>query len=282
MESGYQIESRPKLGYRLLGSPDLLFPHELESLKSSLVGRRIEHRERADSTQRVAKQLALEGAEEGTVVVAEVQTAGKGRRGRRWFSPPGGIYLSIILRPQLEPPRVPLLTLLGGVAVAKALRRGCGLKPKLKWPNDVLLGGKKVGGVLTEVCAEAEVINHCVLGVGVNANFGVSQLPRSIRETSTTLLEELGRPVQRLRLAREVLEQVDRLYKGIRKPNKILEEWRSLDCTRGAWVRVDGAQGVFEGRALGINSNGALIVRLPSGDVKKILAGDVSIKLKGS
>lgn len=280
-KEGYDIKSKPRAGYRLIKSPDLLLPYEIEDgLQTELFGREIHHFREVGSTQEVAKWLAIKGAREGGIVVAEVQTGGKGRRGRLWHSPSGGIYLSIILRPNISPSHAPVLTLLAGAAIARVLRRLYGLKAELKWPNDVMVGDKKICGILTEIGAETEVVNYCILGIGINANIESSHFPSEIRGAATSLKEELGKEISRAELTKGVLEEIEHLYFIFRDqgPAPILEEWRALTNTLGAMVKVTDQAKVVEGRAVDVDQDGALILELADGSSKRIIAGDVSLR----
>jgi BirA family biotin operon repressor/biotin-[acetyl-CoA-carboxylase] ligase len=280
-KEGYDIDSKPKIGYRLVAPPDLLLPYEVEDgLRTDFIGKEIHHYGEVSSTQEEARRLAAEGAKEGTVVIAEVQTRGKGRRGREWHSPVGGVYMSVILRPQISPARAPLLTLLAGVAVAKALRRLYGLKAELKWPNDVMVGDRKICGILTEMAAETEAIDYCIVGIGINANVELAHFPQEFRASTTSLKEELGARISRAELVRDLLGEMERLYIVFKErgPAPILEEWKTLTNTLGAWVQVIGQREVVEGRAVDVDQDGALIIRLADGSSKRIIAGDLSLR----
>ncbi|MFQ6129420.1 MAG: biotin--[acetyl-CoA-carboxylase] ligase [Candidatus Hadarchaeaceae archaeon] len=278
---GYSIESKPRRGYRLIAAPDLLLPYEVRrGLKTKFVGREISYYKEVDSTQEIAKRLATKGFEEGTLVVAETQTTGKGRRSRNWYSPEGGVYLSIILRPEVSPSRAPLMALLAGLATAKTIRKLYKLKVELKWPNDILVNDRKVGGVLIEIAAEADIINWLVVGIGLNANTKAS-LPRELRKTAVSLEEECGRKISRMELVRKLLEEVEQLYLIFKKHGSapILEGWKSMTNTLGVPVRVTNGK-VIEGKAVDVDQDGALIIKLADGSVRRVVAGDVSLRRK--
>jgi BirA family biotin operon repressor/biotin-[acetyl-CoA-carboxylase] ligase len=280
-KEGYDVDSKPRIGYRLVAVPDLLLPYEVEDgLRTDLIGKEIHHYREIGSTQEAARGLAAEGAKEGTVVIAEIQTRGKGRRGRKWYSPVGGVYMSVILRPQISPARAPLLTLLAGVVVAKALRRLYNLKAELKWPNDVMVKDRKICGILTEMTAETEAINYCIVGIGVNANVELAHFPPEFRASTTSLKEELGARVSRVELVRDLLGEIERLYAVFKErgPAPILEEWKILTNTLGTQVQVIGQTEVVEGRAVDVDQDGALIIRLADGSLKRIIAGDLSLR----
>ena len=192
---GYVIEGSPRRGYRLLAVPDKLLPEEvLQGLKTRVFTGPVHHFETLDSTNDLAKELAVQGAPEGTVVVAEAQTGGRGRLGREWDSPPGvGLYVSLVLRPMLPPMELPQITLTTAVAVVRAVRRVAGVAPGIKWPNDLLLNGKKLGGILTEMETESDRIRHVVVGLGLNVNN--PGFPPELAATATSLTLTAGRSV---------------------------------------------------------------------------------------
>lgn len=280
---GYLIESRAARGYRLIAIPDLLLPFEIRrGLKTKFVGRRIFHYEEVSSTQEVAKRLATEGGEEeGALVVAESQTAGRGRRNRGWCSPRGGLYLSIILKPKMPPSRAPLMALLAGLAIAKTIRKICGLKAELKWPNDILIRGKKVGGILIEIAAEADLISWIVVGIGLNANVRLSSLSPELRMTATSLEEECKEKVSRVEILRKLLEEVEHLCQILKEEGAeaILKEWKSMTNIMGVPVRVTNGD-VIEGVAVDLDQEGALIIKTYEGKIRRVVAGDVSLRRK--
>lgn len=278
---GYDIHSKPRIGYRLVAAPDLLLPYEVEDgLRTDFIGKEIHHYRKVSSTQEAAKGLAAEGAKEGTVVIAETQTRGKGRRGREWHSPAGGVYMSVIPRPQINPARTPLLTLLAGVAVAKVLRRIYNLKAELKWPNDVMINDKKICGILTEMTAETEAVNYCIVGIGINANIQLAHFPPEIRASTTSLRKKLSGHVSRVELVRDLLWEIEQLYTVFKErgPAPILEEWKSLTNTLGAWVQITGQTEVVKGRAVDLDQDGALNIRLTDGSLRRIIAGNLSLQ----
>lgn len=281
-ELGYTIEAVPSQGYRLLASPDLLIPVEIAcGLGTDLIGRKrlICFRE-TDSTNDIAFKLAEEGAVEGTVVAAEAQRRGKGRRGRHWESPPGvNLYCSVILRPPILPPQAPQLTFLSAVAVARAVAAITPLVPAIKWPNDILVGGRKVAGLLNEMSAETEKVNFIVLGIGININMAPSQFPPDLRHPASSLATEGGAPLNRLAVTRALLEALDTLYAsylsngfpGIRK------EWLERSAVAGRRVRVSFHDREVSGEVTGIDDDGALLLKLADGGTERVLAGDVTI-----
>jgi len=236
---------------------------------------KIEHFYEVDSTNDVAKQLAANGAPEGTVVISEIQRKGRGRKEREWFSPKGGVWMSIILRPKVSPPRASSLTLIAGLAVAKTLSELYNLECKLKWPNDVLINGKKVCGVLTEISAEIDKINYVVVGIGINANIDIASFPGEFRDVATTLKNELNKDILRDELTEQLLEELEKLYKIFQKQgfSKLKEEWKKSASTIGRKVRVVTDRRTIEGIARDVGENGELFVETQEG-IEKIISGD--------
>lgn len=281
-DSGYLIEAVPSRGYRLVSIPDILGETELrERLQPGLIGRRLVCLPETNSTNTVAFQLAEDGAEEGTVIIADAQSGGKGRMGRVWSSPPGiNLYCSIILRPAVKPYQAPQLTFLSAVAVAKAIELSTPLKPEIKWPNDVLLNGCKVAGLLNEMSAETDGINFVILGIGMNLNMTAAQFPPDLRTPATSLLIEQGRPVNRVQFTALMLHELDRLYADFRQCGfaPVREEWQKRCNANGREVVVtDGGRDELRGMFSGIDGEGALLVRLPDGRIERILSGDVRV-----
>jgi len=221
-----------------------------------------------ESTNSVLKEMAEAGEPEGTVVVAEEQRAGRGRLGRGWASPRGGLWFSVLLRPEVPPAEAPSLTLMAGVAVAQALKAQLGLDARLKWPNDVLVRGKKLCGLLAESRSDGR-LEYVILGIGINANFLLSALPEELRRTAITVREILQRPVDRLALMRAIIKELDAGYKAFRDGGiaPFLERWRELSETLDRAVRVETATGIVQGVAEDIDATGALRVRTPNGPV---------------
>lgn len=261
MARGYDIE-RSGLGYRLVSAPDLLLPWELRGVRGE-----VHHFDEVGSTMDVARELARKGAGTGTIVVAERQSGGKGRLGRQWLSPPGGIYCSLILRPRISPAHAARTALMVSVAVAQAIRKVLGLPAELKWPNDVLIQGRKVCGVLAEMQAEADAVDFVVLGMGINVNTSVSEA------RATSLREELGRQVSRSHVLEAILSEVEAL-EGLLGTQELLEKWKSLSATLNRSVRIVGLGEEIEGEAVDVGSGGELIVRGRDGLLRSVVAGD--------
>jgi BirA family biotin operon repressor/biotin-[acetyl-CoA-carboxylase] ligase len=278
-KEGYGIEAVPSKGYRLLSAPDLIVPGEvMRELRTKTIGRAIAHRIETGSTNSLAMELAQQGAADGTAVVAETQTGGKGRRGRSWVSPRGNLYLSVVLRPAVPVYKAPLITLMGAVAVASAIRKHLGVPAAIKWPNDILITGKKVSGLLTEMSAEPDRIRHIVLGVGVNVNMDLRTLPPDIRSRSTTLAAAAGRSIDRTGFLKALLAELDHWYRCfLKKETDVLVAWQELNETIGKRVAVSGAGEMLEGQAAGVDAEGRLILQLDDGTVRQVAAGDVTI-----
>ncbi len=274
---GYQILSQPHSGYQLVGIPDRLTPQELSwNLRVKRIGRRIHAYETTNSTMEIAHRLAAGGEPDGTVVVAEGQTKGRGRLGRSWVSPKGkGIYLSVLLRPRLQLAEVPLITLMAAVALAQAIQSETGLEPEIKWPNDLMIRAKKAAGILTELNAELNQVHYVVVGIGVNVNTPKSSLPAH----ATSLVEESGSRQDRLSIARSLLSHLDRLYDDFLKGGtpEMLEAWRGFAGFLGKRIRVAAQGRVVDGQAVDVDSTGALLVRTDTGFIEPVAAGEVLV-----
>jgi BirA family biotin operon repressor/biotin-[acetyl-CoA-carboxylase] ligase len=281
-DEGYEIEASPHLGYRLLGVPDSLIPAEVKwDLKTSVLGKEVISYKKADSTNTIAYSLAEKGSKEGLVVLAEEQARGKGRLGRRWISPPkSGIYLSCVLRPDITPREIARITLLAAVAVTEAIRHFTGMPAVIKWPNDILINGRKVCGILTEMKAEQDGVDFVVLGIGVNVNTAPSHLPAgasSLREE----MKRIGRrdSLSRLVLVRRMLEGLEREYARLKEDgfDPIIERWKHLSAMLGSRVTVNLHDASFTGTVHDMDADGSLVVRLGSGVLKTVSSGDVTM-----
>ncbi|MBC8018223.1 MAG: biotin--[acetyl-CoA-carboxylase] ligase [Verrucomicrobia bacterium] len=281
-DAGYVIEAVPSRGYLLVSTPNILSEDEVrEKLHAVVIGRRLVCLPETASTNAAAFRLAEAGADEGTVVIADAQSGGKGRMGRVWSSPPGmNLYCSVVLRPAVKPYQAPQLTFLSAVAVARAIEQTTALKPEIKWPNDVLISGRKVAGLLNEMSAETDGINFVILGIGVNLNMTAAQFPVDLRTPATSLLLEQGRPVSRAQFTATMLDELDRLYGDflLYGFGPVRDEWQQRCNANGHEVSVsDGGAETLRGRFDGIDGDGAMLVRLSSGMVERILSGDVRV-----
>jgi BirA family biotin operon repressor/biotin-[acetyl-CoA-carboxylase] ligase len=246
-----------------------------DGLATRFIGQEVSCYHSLPSTNDVAKTLAQEGVKEGTVIVAEEQTAGRGRIKRRWLSPRGGIALSIILYPPLD--YLPSLIMVASLAVANAIERVTGLKAKLKWPNDVLVNGKKVCGILVESDVRGNKVDYAVIGIGINANLKLSEFPQ-IAPMATSLSQELGRDVSRREIVRSLLAEAERLYLALASGDSVFKQWRSRLVTLGQEVQVSSAEATYKGVAESVASDGSLLLRQPDGNLLKIVAGDVTLR----
>jgi BirA family biotin operon repressor/biotin-[acetyl-CoA-carboxylase] ligase len=281
-ESGYRIEAVTSRGYRLISSPNSIDPHEVNaSLNSIRVGRQLVFLEETTSTNTDAFRLAEDGAAEGTVVLADSQTGGKGRRGRVWVSPTGvNLYCSIVLRPIIMPHEAPQLTFISAVAVARTIEQTTKLFPEIKWPNDILVSGKKVAGLLNEMSAETDGINFVILGIGVNLNMSADQFSVDLRHPATSLFLESGVHVDRSHFAGTLLSELDRLYADfmVHGFGPIREEWQQRCNAKGRQVLVsDSGTTCTGGRFIGLDSDGALLLLTDDDILHRITCGDVRV-----
>jgi len=280
-DMGYKIASDQNLGYCLVSRPDLLLPQEIQrGLSTTYIGKKIFYFPELESTNIMAKEKALhraEGIDEGTLIITEKQSAGKGRLGRKWFSPTGGIWLSIILYPQLPPSYIPRITLMTAVAVVKAIKICTQIEPQIKWPNDILISEKKVCGILTEMSAELDMINWVVVGIGINANIEHQDFPEDIQENTISLKEVSGKEVLRVMLIQTFLQEFEKYYDKFKRKEflSILEEWKLNSHTLGKKVRVDMGEKIITGEAVNINEEGALILKKEDGKLINIISGTI-------
>ncbi len=275
---GYEVSGEPRKGYRLLAAPDKLLPEEvLHGLATRRFRGPIHHFETIASTSDLAKELGSRGAPEGTLVAAETQHAGRGRLGRQWESPPSvGLYVSLVLRPTLPPTELPQITLTAAVAGVLALQRATGLTPGIKWPNDLLLNGKKVGGILTEMETESDQIRYLVLGWGLNVNN--PDFPPELTPIATSLLLAAGRKFSRVAILQAWLEEFEALYERFLKRDfaDILEAWKEHALTLGQLVTVRQGSREIHGQALDVDGDGALLVETRPGEIVRVTSGEIA------
>jgi BirA family biotin operon repressor/biotin-[acetyl-CoA-carboxylase] ligase len=245
-------------------------------LKTRYIGKGIHYFDEVNSTNEKANELAA-NVEEGTVIIAEKQKEGIGRFGRGWISPKGGVYVSVILKPKTTPINASKMTLIAGIAVAKVIIR-LGLDAKLKWPNDVLIHGKKVAGILTSTSIKDSKIDYVIVGIGINVNIDISTFPKELQKSVTSLKEELKKEVSMEMITEDILCEVEINYEifKFKKGNftYLLNEWRRLSNTIGKKVKIKMRTEVIEGEAVGVNRDGALILKLEDGSLKNIIAGE--------
>jgi len=280
-DMGYEIIADQNLGYCLISRPDLLIPQEVQrGLFTKYIGKEIYYFPELKSTNIMAKEKALyraEGIDEGTLIIAERQSAGKGRLGREWFSPAGGIWLSIILYPKLSPSYISRITLMTAVAVVKAIKICTQIESQIKWPNDILINEKKVCGILTEMNAELDIINWVVVGIGMNVNIDHRDFPEDIQENTISLKEILGKEVLRVKLVQIFLQGFEKYYESLKRRefSSILKEWKLYSHTLGKKIKVDMGERIITGEAMDINESGSLILKKEDGELVEIISGTI-------
>ncbi len=280
-ELGYDIESVPRKGYRILSSPDILTYEEIESdLSTEYIGRQVFYYDSISSTNIKAKEIALEESE-GTVVVSEEQTGGIGRLGRTWVSPKQkGIWMSIILKPEVEPMKVSTIALVGAAAVNKALG-DMGIRSGIKWPNDIVIDGKKVCGILTEMSCELNMVNYVVMGIGINVNLDKAHIPEDLQHKATSLKILENKQFNRKELLASILNHFEKLYNDYKDDgniSKVLQICRANSILLGEEVRIIRGKDIRTGKALDLNDEGQLIVQFENGTVENIFSGEVSVR----
>jgi len=278
-ELGVRVKGQLSSGYFLEQVPDILTPDMMrQRLKGTLFGKRIHHFFKVDSTNRVALELAHAGDPEGTVVIAEEQTAGRGRAGRAWHSERAtGIYMTILLRPPLSPVQAPLLTMLAGLSAHAAIRAELNLSVDLKWPNDLVLNGKKLGGILTEMHAEPNAVKFVIVGMGINVN--QEKFPGELSTIATSLRIESGRRLSRLELLSRLLLQFETDYNRFLRegPSSVTQRFSEVSSfANGKNVRVTNGTASFTGVTAGLAPEGLLLVRRDDGEIVTVMAGDVT------
>jgi len=280
--SGYKIDSKPKLGYKLIKITDLLLPWEIsDGLETKVFGKRIYYFDVLDSTQNFAIELASKKIESGTLVISEKQTHGRGRLDRKWVSPSGGIWLSLILYPEFEISVSTLFPLVTSLALAMAIEKILKIKPKLKWPNDVTINDKKVAGILVDAAIESGKIDYLVLGIGINFKINPSEIEKMIKHTAnyygvTTLLKK-NENMDPKRLVQRFLLELEKLYQMLLKkePAFFIREWTKRSSTIGKSIAITLPNETLRGKALRIDNDGALVIS-NKGKTRRVIAGDVS------
>jgi BirA family transcriptional regulator, biotin operon repressor / biotin---[acetyl-CoA-carboxylase] ligase len=283
-QAGYEIEATPHSGYRLVAEPDALIADDLIARlhiagPRQIIGRDIRVFEETTSTNDVVEKLARDGVKEGVVVFAESQTKGRGRLGRKWSSPTHkGLWFSILLRPKLSPQETTQLTVASATALRRAIKKTTGISADIKWPNDLLIGGKKVVGILTEMSAEVDCVRHVILGIGVDVN--QTEFPPELRAIATSLQAAAGVEISRAELAVEILRELDfdyaRLCAG--KFAAVADEWETGCGTIGKSVSVQMGNRLIRGIAEALDDDGALLVRTEHGHLERIIGGDVTLE----
>lgn len=278
---GYDIEASPHVGYKLVGVPDVLHADDLIARlgKTKVIGRDIRVFQETTSTNDVIEKFARDGVKEGVVVFAESQTRGRGRLGRKWVSPAKkGLWFSLLLRPDLSPQQTTRLTVASATALRRAIESHTGLKPEIKWPNDILISGKKVAGILTELNAEPDRVKYVIIGIGVDVNFTARDLPPELKKVATSLKIESGKAISRAELAISILHELDLDYLLIGSDafEKVAEEWEKHCKTIGEEVVIRAGAREIRGRAESLAEDGALLLRTEHGRLERIVGGDVT------
>lgn len=280
-KEGYRIEAVQNKGYHMVSSPDLLSKYELESrINTQWLGKKIVYKETVDSTNAEVRRRAEEGEDNGLLVVADGQTLGKGRRGRSWESPKGtNLYFSMLLKPDFAPDKASMITLVAAYSVATVIRKTTGLDAKIKWPNDIVVGKKKVCGILTEMSMERDYIHHVVVGIGINVN--EENYSIELEQMATSLKKEMGNLVLRANLLCDILSQFEKDYLTFLAAESLkpfVEEYNRMLVNKGALVKVLDPKGEFSGIAGGISEDGRLNVFKENGQIEAVYAGEVSVR----
>ncbi len=274
---GYEIAAVPHLGYQLVTCPDKLLGYEIQSgLNTKVLGKKIVVLDTVTSTMDEAFRLGMEQCPEGTVVVAEAQSKGRGRLGRVWASPKArGLYFSFVLRPSLPLNQLSQLTLMSAVALAEAIEGISDLRPLIKWPNDILLENRKLAGILTELRAESDQVKFVVVGIGLNVNASPHQLPSG----SSSLKIAAGRTFERVQVFQAILRSLEKWYSKLLHHDfaQVMEEWKKRSATLNKRIRITDPAGIIEGQAIDLDEDGALLIRKDNGLIVKKTAGDVLI-----
>ncbi|MNW32666.1 Bifunctional ligase/repressor BirA [compost metagenome] len=280
-EDGYEFEAVSRKGYRLLRVPDKLAVSEIqEKLTTVKFGREIKLLDTTETTQVEARMLADSGAQSGTLVIAEEQTGARGRQGRRWFSPARkGVWMSMVLRPNCPLSFAPQLTLLTAVAVCRAIRKVSDVEAGIKWPNDLLVAGRKICGILIESVGEDELIKYCIVGIGIDANLDESDVPEELKEIATSLKIESGLEIDRAALIGAVMNELEQLYEMYVTEGfaPIGHLWEALSVTLGRRIKVRTPQGEKSGLATALDPTGALTLMDDRGEMYTIFSGEVQL-----
>lgn len=282
-EEGYEIESVSRRGYRLVKEPDTLDANALEiEMGSKRFGNKVHHFDSIDSTNTMAKKMAAEGATEGTIIISEEQIGGRGRLGRNWVSPSGtGIWMSIILRPNIGPTEATKITQITAAATAIAIEKITGCNLGIKWPNDIIINKKKVCGILTEMSAELNSVNYIVVGIGINANIDLSDFPEEIRSIATSIKACVGEKICRKDVVKEILSEFEKLYLDFIENKNIKESidiCKKYSVTVGKQVKIRDREKEMIAEAIDLTEDGQLLIKKESGEIEKVLSGEVSVR----
>jgi BirA family biotin operon repressor/biotin-[acetyl-CoA-carboxylase] ligase len=280
-ELGYVVESKQKLGYKLISNSDLLLPWEITSgLKTKIIGQQAYYFDSLDSTQNQALKMAGEPTNDGSVIIAEKQTGGKGRSGRKWVSPKGGIWLSLILYPKFDISITTLFPIASALALSKAIEQVFKISPELKWPNDLTIKSKKLAGMLVDVSLESNKIEKLVLGVGINFDVDVKEIEKMLKKTpnfyGVASLGEHKKGAKASHLVQVFFIELEKIYESLNKKDikKIISEWTERSSTIGKEIEIDTVNGKIKGKAIKIDDDGALVIN-SNNKMTKIIAGDI-------
>jgi BirA family transcriptional regulator, biotin operon repressor / biotin---[acetyl-CoA-carboxylase] ligase len=279
---GYDIEAGPHLGYRLISVPDVLHADDMNSRlgRTRVIGREIQVFQETTSTNDLMARLARGGVKEGVVIFAESQSKGRGRMGRTWISPAGkGLWFSVLLRPDFSPQAATQLTIAAATSLVRGIKAQTGIVPEIKWPNDILIRGKKIAGILTEMSAELDHLKEVILGIGIDVNLEAGEFPPALRKIATSIRIESGQIVDRAGLAVAILRELDRDYERIQRGQfeSVAEEWQRHCTTIGARVSIHIGERVIRGLAEALDADGALLLRGPHDRLERIIGGDVTM-----
>lgn len=282
-ELGYEVESKKKRGYRLRTNSDKLLPWEITAgLKTKKIGHKAYYYDSIDSTQKEAMRLLESDDNDGTIIVATTQTGGKGRSGRRWISPEGGIWFSIILHPEFDISITTLFPIASAVAIAKAIERIFKITPELKWPNDLTINGKKLAGIIVDANFESNKIENLILGVGINFQIDVKDVEKTLKNTENfygvASLGDQQKKVKPLRLIQVFLIELEKIYEllNTKQKNKVISDWTKRSSTIGKKIEINTTNGKVKGKAIRIDSDGALVVSLEKNKgTERVVAGDI-------
>ena len=280
-QDGYELEAVPRKGYRILSVPDKMSADSIRlQLQTKTFGQHIYYVESIDSTQKMAKELANDDAVEGTLVIADEQSSGRGRMARKWSSPKGkGVWMSLIIKPNIPLMQAPQLTLLTAVAVAQGIEEAIASRPQIKWPNDILIDGKKVTGILTEMQAESDRIHSIIIGIGINVNQTERDFPEELQDIATSLYLQTNQIQSREKVINAVLMKLEWLYELYAREGfaPIKELWESFAISVGKMITATTPQKKIVGEALGITDDGVLLMKDAQGVIHSIYSADIEL-----
>ena len=280
-EDGYGIEATQNKGYNITKYPDVLTEVELGSLfENDFLGNKIYFYDEIDSTNNEAKKKAEDGAKQGTLVIAECQNGGRGRRGKKWISPSGsGIWMSFVLKPTIHPYGASMITLVAALSVVSALKNIKGLECNIKWPNDIVANGKKICGILTEMSSELDAVNYVIIGIGININS--TEFDEEISDIASSVFLETGLTIKRSQVVADFAKYFEKYYSIFMQTQDmrgLIDEYNGLLVNVGREVKINNINSQFIGNAIGINDKGELLVKKQDGSVEKVIAGEVSVR----